>query len=183
MSAADDTPTYVSKNSAEQKSAAAQGESTVWGRTLTIDRPRDELYAFWRDFANLSRILRNVEQVTVLDEKRSRWKVKGPNGSYEWESVITEDEPGRLIAWRSAEGGDVENSGRIEFLDAPPGRGTWVRAVLAYQPPMGFIGKAVAKLTQKEPQISSTRDLRRFKQLMETGEISTSSPPNPPSHS
>jgi uncharacterized membrane protein len=172
----DDAPSYVSKDSDVQKSAAQQGEGTVWGRTLSILRPREELYAYWRDFSNLASFMENIEQVTVLDDTRSHWKVSGPNGTYEWESVITEDQPGELIAWEAQ--GDVKNSGRIEFRDGPPGHGTYVRAILAYDPPAGFIGKAIAKLTQKEPQISSTRDLRRFKQLMETGEIATTTPPN-----
>jgi uncharacterized membrane protein len=179
----DDAPTYESKDSAVQTSEAPGGESSVWGKTVTINRPRDELYAYWRDFTNLASFMENIEAVTVLDDKRSHWKVQGPNGSYEWDSVITEDEPGRVIAWQSEEGADVHNSGRIEFLDAPPGRGTWVRAVMSYDPPAGFVGKMVAKLTQKEPKIQSRRDLRRFKQLMETGEIATSTPPNREPHS
>jgi uncharacterized membrane protein len=181
MSLTDDAPTYVSKDKDEQRSEAPGGEGTVWGRTITIMRPREELYAFWRDFSNLAQFMENIEAITVLDEKRSHWKVRGPNGDYEWESLVTEDQPGSLIAWEAT--GDVKNSGRIEFVDAPPGHGTYVRALLAYDPPGGFIGKAVAKLTQKEPQISSTRDLRRFKQLMEAGEIATTTPPNREPHS
>jgi uncharacterized membrane protein len=178
----EDAPTYVSKDSDLQGQEAKGGEGTVWGRTLTIMRPRDELYAFWRRFGNLAQFMENIVSIEEVDDKRSRWKVRGPNGDYEWTSVITEDRPGELIAWQSEEG-DVRNSGRIEFRDAPPGRGTWVRAILAYDPPMGFVGKLVAKFTQKEPQISSTRDLRRFKQLMETGEIATTTPPNRQPHS
>lgn len=184
MSEVDDAPAYVSKDSETKAAEAPGGEGTVWGRTVTINRPREELYAFWRDFSNLARVMLNIEDITMLDDRRSRWRVKGPNGDYEWVSVITEDEPGRLIAWESEDGADVKNSGRVEFLDAPPGRGSWVRAVMAYDPPGGFLGKAIAAVAgQKEPQIQSTRDLRRFKQLMETGEIATTTPPNPPSHS
>ena len=177
----DDAPSYVSKDSDLQKSEAPGGEGTVWGRTISIRRPREEIYAFWRDFSNLARVMENIESITVLDDKRSHWTVRGPNGSYEWESVLTEDRPGELIAWDAQ--GDIKNSGRIEFRDGPPGHGTYVRAVLAYDPPGGVVGKFIAKLTQKEPQISSTRDLRRFKQLMETGEIATTTPPNREPHS
>lgn len=172
----DDAPAYVSKDGDLQKSEAPGGEGTVWGHTVTIMRPREELYAYWRDFSNLARFMLNVEQITVVDDTRSHWKVKGPNGSYEWESVVTQDVAGTLIAWEAQ--GDVKNSGRIEFRDGPPGHGTYVRAVLAYDPPMGVVGKLLATLTQKEPQIQSMRDLRRFKQLMETGEIATTTPPN-----
>lgn len=176
----DDAPTYVSKDSTLQRHEGKGGEGTVWGRTVSVMRPRDELYAYWRDFRNLAGFMENIVSIDPLDDRRSHWKVKGPNGEYEWTSVLTEDRPGEAIAWQS-EDGDVRNSGRVEFFDGPPGHGTFVRAILAYDPPMGFIGKAVAKLTQKEPQIQSTRDLRRFKQLMETGEIATTSPPNRPS--
>jgi uncharacterized membrane protein len=158
---------------------AEVGGGSVTGHTETINRPRAELYAFWRDFANLPRVMENVASVTVVDDKRSHWVVDGPAGKLEWDAVITEDEPERLIAWRSAEGADIEHSGRIEFRDAPPGRGSWVTATIAYKPPAGIIGKAVAKVTQKEPAIQSWRDLRRFKQYCETGEIATVTPPNP----
>jgi uncharacterized membrane protein len=86
---------------------------------------------------------------------------------------VTEDRPGELIAWVSEEGADVPNSGRIEFRDAPGGRGTWVTATIIYDPPAGIIGKVIAKMFQREPHIQARRDLRRLKQLMETGEIAT----------
>ena len=145
---------------------------TLVGRTVTINRPRAELFAFWRDFANLSRFMENVERVDVLDGKRSHWVVKGPTGPVEWDAVITEEQPDTLIAWTSDEGADVPNSGRVEFRDAGA-RGTVVSVTIRYDPPAGFIGKAVAKIFQREPAIQARRELRRFKQLMETGEIAT----------
>lgn len=177
MSDVRDAPSYVSKDKHLQKSEAQNGESTVWGRTVSIMRPREELYAFWRDFGNLATFMQNIVSIEVVDQTRSHWTVRGPNGDYKWTAVVTEDRPGEAIAWES-EDGDIKNSGRIEFLDGPPGHGTYVRAILAYQPPMGVVGKLIATLMQKEPQISSSRDLRRFKQLMETGEIATTTPPN-----
>lgn len=177
MSEVQDAPSYVSKHKETQRSEGRDEETTVWGRTVSIMRPREELYAYWRDFANLATFMQNVKSIEVLDDKRSRWTVTGPNGDYQWTAVVTQDEPGRLIAWES-EDGDVSNSGRIEFLDGPPAHGTYVRAVMAYDPPAGIVGKLIATLTQKEPQIQSTRDLRRFKQLMEAGEIATTTPPN-----
>ncbi len=147
-------------------------EAAMVGRTVTINRPREELYAFWRDFRNLARFMENVERVEVGDDRRSHWVVKAPAGrTVEWDSVITEDEPGRLIAWESVEGADIKNAGRIEFRDGPPGRGTEVSATILYDPPAGDLGKLIAKLFQKEPKIQARRELRRFKQLMETGEI------------
>ena len=173
----DDAPGYEAKSSDLRQADAGKG--SVSGCTVTINRPRSEVYAFWRDFANLAQVMENVESISVSDSRRSHWKVSGPDGSYEWDSTVTEDEPDRLIAWQSDEGADVRNSGRVEFRDAPPGRGTWVTAVIAYEPPAGVIGKIIAKLTQREPSIQARRDLRRLKALLEAGEIPTSSPPNP----
>jgi uncharacterized membrane protein len=154
-------------------------EAALVGRTVTINRPRDEVYAFWRDFRNLARFMENVKSVEVGDDRRSHWVVAAPAGqTVEWDSVITEDEPGSLIAWESVEGADVRNTGRVEFSDAAPGRGTVVAATIVYDPPGGQLGMLIAKLFQKEPKIQARRDLRRFKQLMETGEISTAQAPD-----
>jgi uncharacterized membrane protein len=154
-------------------------EAAIVGRTVTINKPRAELYAFWRDFRNLARFLENIERVDVGDDRRSHWVIKAPAGqTVEWHSQITQDEPDRVIAWESVEGGDIKNAGRIEFSDAAPGRGTLVAATIVYDPPGGDVGKLIAKLFQKEPKVQARRDLRRFKQLMETGEISTSAAPD-----
>lgn len=151
---------------------------TVVSRAVTINRPRAELYAFWRDFSNLGRFMENIESITVLDATRSHWEVKAPAGrTVAWDAVVTRDEPGRLIAWESAPGADVRNAGTVEFKDAPGGRGTEVHADIAYDPPMGKLGQLVAKLFQKEPGVQARRDLRRFKQLMEAGEIATTEGP------
>jgi uncharacterized membrane protein len=148
------------------------------GRTVTINTPRQALYAFWRDFRNLPLFMENIESVQVYDERRSHWTVKGPGGStVEWDSVIVEDIAGELIAWSSTGKSEVPNSGRIEFRDTTNGRGTQVTVNIVYEPPVGKLGKAVAKLFGREPNIQARQDLRRFKQLMETGEIPTSEPP------
>ncbi len=155
-----------------QARIAARGDTLI-GRTVTINRPRAELFAYWRDFSNLATILENVERIDVLDDKRSHWVVKAPGGkSVEWDSVITDESDGHCIAWASEPGADVPNSGRIEFRDAGE-RGTVVTATILYDPPAGVIGKLIAKMFQREPAIQARRDLRRFKQLMETGEIAT----------
>ena len=157
---------------------ARDGDELV-ARTVTINRPREELYAFWRDFANLPLFMENVQSVTVLDEKRSHWVVLAPAGqTVEWDAVIKQDEPGRLIEWESVGDASVRNAGRIEFRDSTNGRGTLVTATLIYDPPAGGVGKMVAKLFQREPKIQARRDLRRFKQLLETGEIATAEPPD-----
>jgi len=115
----------------------------------------------------------NVERIDVLDAKRSHWVVKAPGGkTVEWDSVVTDEVDGEYIAWASEPGADVDNSGRVDFRDAGA-RGTVVTATLLYDPPAGVVGKLIAKLFQREPAIQARRDLRRFKQLMETGEVAT----------
>lgn len=171
----------VHQRDVAHEAAEARGwhEAALVGRTVTINQPRSEIYAFWRDFRNLARFMENIESVTPGDGRRSHWIVKAPAGkTVEWDSEITEDEPDRVIAWRSVDGADIKNTGRIEFTDAPPGRGTYVTATIVYDPPGGDIGKLFAKLFQKEPKVQARRDLRRFKQLLETGEISTSKAPD-----
>ena len=173
----DDAPLSASKRSdaieeATQDLAGAHGNSIV-ARAVTINRPVGELFAYFRDFANLPTFMENVERIEIIDDRRSHWVVKGPAGkSYEWTSIITDETPDRLIAWSSEDGADVPNSGRVEFRDAGA-RGTVVTATILYDPPGGVMGKLIAKMFQREPAIQARRDLRRFKQLMETGEIAT----------
>ncbi|MDB5712776.1 MAG: cyclase [Sphingomonadales bacterium] len=174
--ASDDAPPSTSKKLDGEEAADASlveptGGETL-GRSATINRPAAELYAYWRDFSNLATFMENVERIDVIDDKRSHWVVKAPAGkTVEWDAIVTED-TGTAIAWTSGEGADVANSGRVEFEDAGP-RGTVVTATINYDPPGGSIGKIIAKMFQREPFIQARRDLRRFKQLMETGEIST----------
>jgi uncharacterized membrane protein len=177
----DDAPLSAAKNPNVETVAgldARKGDVLV-GRTVTIDKPREELYAFWRDFSNLPRFMHHIRSVTESSAGRSHWVVEAPGGkSVEWDSEITDDRPGQAIAWRSLPEAGVRNSGRVEFADSPDGRGSIVRVTLAYDPPGGTVGKVIAKLFQEEPEIQARRDLRRFKQLMETGEVSTARPPD-----
>lgn len=179
---ADDAPLSTSKHHSAAIDAATRNVGSpdtgdpdqLIGRTVTINRPRADLFAFWRDFTNLPSFMDNVERIDLLDDRRSHWTVKGPGGSHvEWIAAITEESDGEYIAWASEEGADVPNSGRIEFRDAQAGRGTIVTATILYDPPAGIIGKVIAKMFQREPAIQARRDLRRFKQLMETGEVAT----------
>ena len=149
-------------------------DRALLAESVTINRPAQELYDFWRDPTNLVQVMENIVSIEALGPDRSRWTVKAPAGNeVSWESVITKDVPGSEIYWQSAEGADISNSGHIEFRDAGA-RGTVVRAVIAYDPPGGAVGQFIAKLFQREPRIQTRRDLHRFKQLMETGEIATS---------
>lgn len=176
----DDAPFTASKHKDDAVAAAtAQGlvadsGDTIVGRSVTINRPRAELYAYYRDFANLPTFMENIERIDVLDRHRSHWIVKAPAGkTVEWDATVTNDVEGESIVWKSEPGADITNSGRVEFRDAGA-RGTVVTATLVYDPPAGMVGKLIARLFQREPAIQARRDLRRFKQLMETGEIAVS---------
>ncbi len=174
----DDAPLSTSKHTSAAVEAMTdtllekRGDSIV-GRAVTINRPRAELFAYFRNFTNLPTFMDNVERIDVLDAKRSHWVVKAPGGkTVEWDSVVTDEADGEYIAWASEPGADIDNSGRVDFRDAGA-RGTVVTATLLYDPPAGVVGKLIAKLFQREPAIQARRDLRRFKQLMETGEVAT----------
>jgi uncharacterized membrane protein len=141
-------------------------------KTITVNAPAAEVYLFWRDFENLPRFMAHLENVEVQDDRRSRWTAKGPAGKpVTWEAEITEERPSELIAWRSLPGSDVSTSGVVRFLPAPGGRGTIVRVDMTYDPPAGKLGAAIAKLFGKEPGQQVEGDLRRFKQVVETGEV------------
>jgi uncharacterized membrane protein len=142
----------------------------------TVNRPADEVYAFWRDFENLPRFMEHLESVQVTDEKRSHWRAKAPAGmTVAWDAEIIDDTPGERISWRSLEGSTVPNAGSVRFKPATGGRGTVITVEIEYQPPGGAIGATIAKLFGEEPEQQVSDDLRRFKQVIETGEIVRSS--------
>lgn len=146
-------------------------------RTLTsvaVNRAPEDCYAFWRDFSNLARFFTHVKAVQVTGPGRSHWLVEGPAGlTLEWDAEITEDIPNQCIAWRSLPGSELETSGTVTFEPGPGGRGTIVRIDMQYKPPGGRTGSTVARLLGADPGQQSNTDLRRFKQLLETGEVAT----------
>jgi uncharacterized membrane protein len=154
-------------------------EEGLVGRTVSINKPRQEIYDHWRDFKRFPSFMENVDRVEDLGGGRSKWKIKAPLGAtVELVTKIVEDQPGVTIAWKSEPESEVETEGRVEFFEQGPGRGTGVRLTLKYQPPAGLPGRAVAKILQREPNVQARRDLRRFKQLIETGEVATNASPS-----
>jgi uncharacterized membrane protein len=141
-------------------------------RAITVNRPPAEVYRFWHDFQNLPRFMNHLESVQVTGERRSHWKAKVAAGTtVEWDAEIIDDRPNEGIKWRSLPGADVDNSGEVRFQPAPGERGTEVHVELHYSPPGGLIGTMLAKLFGAVPKQQIAGDLRRFKQVMETGEI------------
>lgn len=152
--------------------SAPQWQGTRVEHSVTINRLPAELYQFWRDFRHLPRFMHHLQDVQIHAERRSHWVAKAPAGmSVEWDAEITDDRPNELIAWRSLPGADVDNAGSVRFEEATGERGTVVRVRLAYNPPGGQLGTAVATLFGEEPGQQVREDLHRFKQLMEAGEI------------
>ncbi len=160
------------------KHRSADEEHIHKGRLIkhvaTVDRPAEELYTYWRDEANSPKFMANIEAVAKTGAKTSHWVSRGPLGkTFAWDSEIIVDEPGRLFAWKSLPGGDVSNAGSVRFEPATGGRGTVVTVEINYEPPAGALGVAVAKVLGEDPDHQTGENLRRFKQLMETGEITT----------
>jgi uncharacterized membrane protein len=148
---------------------------------ITIRASRQQVYSYWRDFENFPSFMAHVEWVETGEGGRSHWIAKAPIGKVEWDAEIVQDRPGELIAWRAVEGSDVHHSGTVGFVDAPGGRGTEIHVNMDVKAPAGRAGLAVAKLLGEEPTVQVKDDLRRFKQIMETGEIvrSEGSPEGP----
>jgi uncharacterized membrane protein len=152
---------------------AAAGAVQV-SKSLVINRPPEECYRFWRDFSSFPRFMAHIESVQVVSDRRTHWKAKGPAGmTVEWDAEIVDDQPGKLLSWRSVENADVDNAGTVRFEPAPGGRGTIVRVGLRYSPPGGKAGALIARLFGEEPSQQIGEDLRRFKWLIETGVIPT----------
>jgi uncharacterized membrane protein len=163
---ADDAPGRSAKK-------ARFGDMAVTGRSVTINRAKDEVFAFCRDFANLPRYMENIEAVTEGEGTQS-WTIRAPLGrSVKVVTRIVNEREGEQFAWRTTDESQIEGEGKIMLRDAPGGRGTIVTSIVAYKPPLGAVGQAVAKLFQAEPQVQTRRDLKRLKMLLETGEVAT----------
>ncbi len=142
--------------------------------SVTIVKPVELLYRFWRNLENLPQFMRHLESVDRLTDTISRWRAKGPAGTtLEWDAEIFNEIPNKLIAWRSLEGADVVSAGSVNFDSAAAGRGTRVTVHLQYHPPGGKVGAALASLVGADAATEIREDLRRFKQLLEAGEVPT----------
>jgi uncharacterized membrane protein len=143
-------------------------------RSVIVNASADQLYAFWRRLENLPVLFDNVMSVRPLDDTRSHWSLRVPGGmTLEWDAEMTIDRQGEMIGWRSLGRADLDNAGYVRFERATGGRGTVVRVALQYNPPAGKLGAAVATLFGEKPATQIEEALRKFKQVMETGEIAT----------
>jgi len=147
--------------------------------SVQIDRPREALYAFWREFKHLAQVMPNIERIEVIDGGRTHWAMQLPVGkTIEWTSRITEDRPNERIAWQAEPDAEIANAGWVEFRETPQGRGTDVTVLLAYEPPAGELGRILAKLWPSGRTPLLKENLQQFKQRIERGEV-TLPPPRP----
>ena len=141
-------------------------------KTITVARPPQEVYRYWRKLENLPRFMEHVESVRELDDRRSAWVVKGPMGhDVEWTAQIISDREGEMISWESLPGAEVQNAGSVWFEAVGGGSSTEVKVSLQYQPPAGVLGAAVAKFFGEAPEQQLENDLGRFKRLIEAGVV------------
>lgn len=133
--------------------------------------PRDA-YGLWRRLEDLPSFMAHLDEVRATGPTTSHWRASAPFGrAVEWDAHITDDVPGERIAWRSADGAAVGNQGEVRFVPAPGGRGTEVHVRLRYAVPGGRLGEAAARYFGEDPRQQLDDDLRRFKQVAETGEV------------
>jgi len=141
-------------------------------KAVTVNCPPEYLYSYWRNLNNLPKLFDNVLSVEALDPLRSNWTLRVPGGTtLEWDAEMTVDRKNEMIGWRSLDGADLDNAGYVRFEQATGGRGTVVRVALQYNPPAGKLGAAVAAMLGERPEGQIEEALRKFKQLMEAGEI------------
>ncbi len=144
-------------------------------KSVTINRARAEVFAFWRNLENLPSFMQYLRSVTQYGSRRSHWVTQGVAGkSLEWDAEIINEVENELIGWRSLDGGSVDNAGSVRFEDAPGGRGTLVKVSLQYNPPGGAVGAFLAKLMGQDADQQVDSDLKRFKTMLEAGELPTS---------
>lgn len=162
----------MSDTTADQAVIAA-GHGTKVEHTLTVNKPAADVYRVFRDFEFLPRFMTHLLDVDTTTDGKSHWVARGPLGAvFEWDAEIIADEPNKVISWKSLDGADVDTAGSVHFRERPGGA-TEVRVVLKYDPPAGRIGAAIASLVGQSPEQQIRADMARFKELMETGQLSS----------
>lgn len=162
-----DLAAAVRLSRAEQDNGTLRAQSS-----LTVNRPAEEVYRQWRDLEKLPEFMAHLESVRTTGNGRSHWVARAPAGrTVEWDAEIVDERPNELIAWRSVDPATVPNAGKVIFAPVRDGRATEMTVELEYHPPGGKVGKAVATLLGEDPQQQLRDDLRRFKQVIETGEV------------
>ena len=165
-------------NAIGRNTARRQGSPVEVKTTVSLDKPRSEVYSFWRKLENLPRFMRHLEKVEEIDQTRSRWTAKGPAGvgSVSWEAEILEDHQNEFISWRSLPGSTVDNAGEVRFIERP--NGTDIRVQMTYRLPAGDVGGVAAKLFSPVAEKMMRDDVRDLKKVLETGKTPVSEGPS-----
>lgn len=165
---------YCAVNNALGRNSVRKQTSPVEVKTtVSLSKPRAEVYAFWRKLENLPRFMRHLERVEELDQTRSRWTAKGPAGvgSVTWEAEIVEDHQNEFISWSSMPGSTVDNAGQVRFIETPTG--TDIQVQMTYRLPAGDVGGVAAKLFSPMAEKMMRDDIRDLKRVMESGETAS----------
>jgi uncharacterized membrane protein len=162
-------------SSAEHDNEASipAGQGIKVEESVTIQKPADELFRYWRNLENLPRVMKHLVAVRDLGNNRSHWVAKGLGTNVEWDAEIITERTNEMIGWRSLEGSTVATAGSVHFKPAPGNRGTEVKVSLSYNPPAGRVAHVLAWLAGRDPESEVREDLRSFKRLMETGTVPT----------
>ncbi|HEY0686429.1 MAG TPA: SRPBCC family protein [Steroidobacter sp.] len=164
---------YASKVDVRSSFAEATQDVPITA-SLMINSPPEQVYAYWRKLENLPRFMTHLDSVKELDEKTSEWLAHAPGGvKLQWRSEIVEDEPGRFISWNTCPGSQINHCGSVRFESPPGGKGTLLKIEIYYGLPGGPMAAKVGQLISNGPEAMVMEDLRRLKQLIETGEIAT----------
>lgn len=157
----------------EGQNAGVSADATEIERSITIGESADELHRFWREPQHLSRIVGHVAKITDAGEDRQHWVVPLPLGGIAWNTQVVEECPGEFLRWESLAGAELPNEGAVHFRSAPGDRGTEVTLRVRFDPPGGVLGDAAVTLLDPGLSLLAGTALRRFKSLVETGEIPT----------
>jgi uncharacterized membrane protein len=165
---------YATKLDWQESKTQARRDAPV-SVSLVVNGTPERLYEFWRKLDNLPRFMKHLDSIEVVDERVSRWVAVAPGGArVQWESEIVDDRPNQFISWRTRPGSDVNHRGSVRFEAAPGGRGTLVRVEMHhYGETGGGLTARAVKMLGAAPEVAVREDLRRFKQLIETGEVPT----------
>ena len=160
---------------AVQRAARQPGQRSYEARaSFAVNCTAERAYRLWRNFEDTAQFLRHVESVRVIDDTHSEWVAVGPLGKrIHWTSEIVEDRANERIAWQSLPGSEIVTRGEVEFRPRVAGRGIIVSARMDYQPPAGSASKALAMILGRHPEFTVREDLRRFKAIIEAGEVPT----------
>jgi uncharacterized membrane protein len=152
----------------QQLTKLGGGQGILIEKTIHIEAPVEHVFAYWRNLENMPQWMSHVREVRYLGGDKYHWVVDGPAGTpVEWDSELLNVSENREMTWRSVEGSQVENTGRVRF--EAQGAGSRVIVQLRYMPPGGVIGHVVAKAFGVDPKSHMDDDLNRMKSAIERG--------------